>query len=99
MPQADRFRVSHRTFPSDHRRTRISLYQTAGTTALCPTSYACQAVLLLTAVLVGHADLLGYFATQTILITQRASVPGRSSLFVRDALPSKGMPSLPSHLQ
>ncbi|SGY18739.1 BQ5605_C014g07455 [Microbotryum silenes-dioicae] len=76
MPQADRFRVSHRTFPSDHRRTRISLCQTAGTTALCPTPYACQAVLLLTAVLVGHADLLGYLATQTILITQRASVPG-----------------------
>ncbi|SGZ28756.1 BQ5605_C027g10439 [Microbotryum silenes-dioicae] len=47
MPQVDRFRVSHRTFPSDHRRTRISLCQTAGTTALC-----------------------------TILITQRASVPG-----------------------
>ncbi|SCZ89996.1 BZ3500_MvSof-1268-A1-R1_Chr9g10668 [Microbotryum saponariae] len=37
------FRVSHRTFPSDHGRTRISLCQTAWTTALCPPPYACQA--------------------------------------------------------
>ncbi|SDA02507.1 BZ3501_MvSof-1269-A2-R1_Chr12-3g03651 [Microbotryum saponariae] len=71
-----------RGFPSDHGRTRISLCQTARTTALClryiaiPLPGSAPGVLLLTAVLVGHADLLGYLPTRTILFTQRASVPG-----------------------